>query len=531
MKKTLTRLAFAISIAAIISACGTTPPVQQSATLLRQSHGYAVVVLPRLFGVDAPGVTLRPIGGGSEYALVPLPTNNEVLALWVPPGQYEIVEMVGPTKGKYDPIEIKAGQVTDMGGIVWADIGDNERVLLPLHHQDLTAAVTVATEPLKALSMGERIEWKPTAPPLVQQVPSSNAPPGSGLVVAVIEAYVAKVNKTPLRTQLRSAKNLDEFTKLYLPSAAPIMGGSSVDATGTVYVGGNFGYLRKCDVSGTWRSIDTGTMSPLTAVEAAGERVVVGTHDGLLLTSTDNARTWNRVYQFDKKENVLNIHRARNEYFVLTGKFVDAATGRKAAVESVQVYTLDVQTMVPQLLRKIELPEKLNWFQMGGLQANLAGNYYLVNTVGSIERFDLTRRTWKKVSAPHEVTHLRTAKNGAIVTAFRAQGIFSKLSVSTDFGDSWKAMETPPYPVNDIQMESTEVGYASRWDTGAFTSAMQLTKYEPVSKSWKQTWTAPVATCVRMLRDASGREQFCVTGGGSIFHIGSGKLVPEFVAE
>jgi hypothetical protein len=339
------------------------------------------------------------------------------------------------------------------------------------------------------------------------------------------------VNNTPLRTQLRTAKSLDEFTKLYLPSAAPIMGGSSVDAAGAVYVGGNFGYLRKRDAAGAWRSIDTGTISPLSAIEAAGDRVVVGTHDGLLLTSVDNARTWNRLHQFDKKENVLNIHRAGNEYLVLTSKFVGTATGTTAAVESLQVYVLDLPTMAPKLLRKIELPKKLNWFQMGSLQASLAGNYYLVNTLESIERFDLTTHTWKKVSAPHDVTHLRSEKNGAVVTAFKAQGVFSKLSVSTDFGDSWKAMETPPYPVNDIQMESTEVGYASRWDTGAFTSAMQLTQYDPASRSWKQTWTAPVATCVRMLRDASGKEQFCVTGGGSIFRVDSGKLVPEFVAE
>ena len=530
MKKTITRLALTISIAAIMSACATTQPAQQAAAL-RQSHGYVVVALPRLLGVDAAEVTLRPVGGGSDYPLAPTAANSEVLALWVPPGQYDIVQMVGPTKGKYNPIEVKAGQVTDMGGIVWAGIGNNERVLLPLHHKDLTATVSAAAESLKELSLGERIEWKPTAPPLVQKVPTSNALPGSGMLIYAIEAYIDHANKTPLRSQLRSAKSLDEFTKLYLPSAAPVLGGSSVSAAGTVYLGGNFGQLRMRDAAGTWRSVDTGTMSPLTAVEAVDNQLIVGTHDGLLLTSADNAKTWSRLHQFDKKENVLNIHRAGNQYLVLTGKFVDVATGRTAAMESLQVYALDLPTLAPKLLRKIDLAQKMNWFQIPTLQASLAGNYYLVNTLDSIERFDLTARTWKKVSAPHDVTLLRSAKNGAIVTAFKAQGGFSKLSVSTDFGDSWKAMETPPYPVNDIQMTSTEAGNASRWDTGAFASAMQLTQYDPASKSWKQTWTAPVATCLRTLRDASGKEQLCVTGGGSIFNIGSGKLVPEFLAE
>lgn len=530
MKKALSRLTFIVSIAALVSACGTAPSVQHAASL-SQSHGYVVVTLPRVLGVDAAEVTLRPVGGGTDYALKRTVENREVLALWVPPGQYNIVPTLGPVIGTYDPIEVKAGQVTDMGGVVWAGIGNNERVLLPLRHKDLTAVVTDATGALKEMGLGERIEWKPTAPPLIQKVPTTDTSPLSGLVAYAIAAYIDHANKTPLRMQLRAAKNLDEFTQAYLPSAAPVLGGSSVDRVGTVYLGGNFGHLRKRDAAGTWLSIDTGTLSPLTAVDAAGNRVMVGTHDGLLLTSADNAQTWNRLHQFDKKENVLNIHLTGNQYLVLTGKFAGDATGRWAAIESLQVYVLDLPTLVPKLLRKIDLPTKMNWYQMGSLQSSLAGNYYLVNTLESIERFDLTARTWKKVSAPHDVTHLRSAKNGAIVTAFKAQGGFSKLSVSTDFGDSWRAMETPPYPVNDIQMESTEAGYASRWDTGAFSSAMQLTQYDPTSKSWKQTWTAPAATCLRTLRDASGKEQLCVTGGGSIFRIGSGKLVPEFFAD
>lgn len=531
MKKTITKLALAIGITAITSACATAQSVQQAAASMRQSHGYVIVARPRLLGVDPAEITLRPVGGGDDYALAPTAANSEVLASWLPPGQYEIAQIAGSDKGKFGPIEVKAGQVTDMGGIVWATIGNNERVLLPLRHKDLTAALTAAVEPLKELPLGERIEWKPTAPPQIQKVPTANAMPGSGLLIYAIEAYIDHANKTPLRTQLRTTQSLDEFTKLYLPSAAPVLGGASVGAGGTVYLGGNFGQLRKRDAAGTWRSIDTGTLSPLTAVEAAGDRVLVGTHDGVLLTSSDNAQTWNRLHQFDKKENVLNIHLAGNQYLVLTGKFVGEATGRTAAIESLQVYALDLPTLAPTLLRKIELPKKLNWAQMGALQSSMAGNYYFVNTMTSIERFDLTGRTWKKVSAPHDVTHLRSAKNGAIVTAFKAQGGFSKLSVSTDFGDSWKAMETPPYPVNDIQMESPEAGYASRWNTGAFASAMQLTQYDPSAKSWKQTFTAPVATCLRTVRDASGKEQFCVTGGGSIFNIGSGKLVPEFLAD
>ncbi len=529
MTKIGMRLILSIIIGATLAACATAP-VQQSGALLRQSHGYVVAALPRMMGVETPNVTLRSISNGDEFELTPTPTNSEVLGLWVPPGAYEIMEMVTFKKGSYTPIDVQAGKVTDLGGLAWASVGGRERVLLPLRHKDIAGAITAATDPIKEFVSGQRIEWNPPLPPRPLEIPLSG--PNMGLLVALMQTYAEEVNKPPLRTQLLAAKSLEAFTKLLVSAAAPIVGESSVGEGGALYVGSNFGQLRRRDAAGTWRSIDTGTVSPITAVEAAGKRIVVGTHDGILLTSADNAQTWKRLHRFDAKETVLSIHLAGSQYLVLTGKFVGTALGTQAIIESLQVYALDLQAQAqPKLIRKIDLPTKVAWFRIYALRGSLADKYYLVNTIERVDRFDTAALTWQKLTPPHDVTHLRTANGGSVITAFKAQGGFSKLSMSTDFGNTWSPLETPPYAVNDIQMESPVSGSASRVEMSAFSSALQFTQYDPASKSWKVTWTAPQAACARTIRDASGKEQFCVSPGGSIFRLGNGKLVPEFLAD
>jgi hypothetical protein len=352
-----------------------------------------------------------------------------------------------------------------------------------------------------------------------------------GIVADLLIWYSKEVNKPPLRAQLREAKSIEEFTKLFVSAAPPLLGDPGYSDDGSLYIGSHFGQLRKRDSQGTWRSLDTGTISPITAVEAGARPIIVGTYDGLLLSSADTEQAWNRLFKFDNAEIVLNIHLVGNQYFVLTGKLQGPSSGLQAAIESLQVYTIDLRSQPqPKLIKKIALSTKVFYFGLPALKGILAGKYYLVNALTSVERLDLATLTWKKLFPPHDVTYLRTVSNGSVITAFKAQGAFSKLSVSTDFGETWTPLATPPYPVNDIRMESLVSGFASRWDVGSFASTLQWMLYDSVSKSWKQTWTTPQSACVRTIRDVSGREEFCVSSGGSILRAGSEKLVPEFLA-
>lgn len=351
-----------------------------------------------------------------------------------------------------------------------------------------------------------------------------------GIIADLITIYVDDVNKTAIRTHLRDLKDLAAFTKRYTAGAPPLLGEPAYGEDGSLYIGSNFGQVRKRDASGAWSAIDTGSLSPITAVVASAGRLLVGTHGGDLLASGDNVQPWRTLHHFGKSEVVLSVHLSGQTYLIVTGLLTDPAAFRPT-FEGLKIYTLDRSGQTPQLNHKIDFPSKLPYFRMMSLYGTLAGKYYLVNAVESVERLDLATLIWKKLSPPHDISHLRVANGGALITAFKGQGGFSKLSYSTDFGDTWTQIDTPSYPVNDIRMDSPSSGFASRWENGAFAQSLQLTQYDPASHSWKQLWAAPQSTCTRTIRDNDGKEQLCVASDGSILRIGSGKPVPEFLAD
>lgn len=525
------RLTLALSVAAALSACAT-QSVEQSTAELRQSHGYVVAAVPLVIGADAPVVIIRSTASGREYTLSAPKPGAGTRGLWVPKGTYEITSELGPRTGVSEPIQVEPGKVTDLGGLVWAGVGNRQRILLPIRHPDLSADIAQALAPLKAHVASDAILWRPSQVPMAQPVPVAMA--NLGLIGALLMEYEAEVNKTPLRARLRSARNLAEFTGLFLDSATPVLGEPDFDASGQLFIGSNFGRLRVRDDQGNWRTIDTGAISPIMAVAVGADRWVVGTHDGQLLEGKSGAQVWTRVHQFTDGESVLSLARAGSRYVVLTGHFAGTARqGFQASFDGLQVYLFDPAAR-PQLrlLKKLEVSSSSPFTRRSTLQGSAAGKHVFLNAGESVERLDMATLAWKTVSPSHDVSHLRSAGDGAVLTAFKAQGLFSKLSISTDFGETWVMGETPPYPVHEIRMESLATGTASRWDTGAFSVALQTMAFDAPSKSWRATWTAPQSACVRTIRDAQGKEAWCVSGGGSILRIGGGgKLVPEFLAD
>lgn len=524
------RLTLALCVAAALSACAT-QPVEQSAAELRQSHGYVVAAVPLVMGADAPVITIRSTASGSEYTLSPLKPGADTRGLWVPKGAYEITSELGPRKGVSEPIEVEPGKVTDLGGFAWAPVGNRQRALLPIRHPDLSADIEQALAPLKTHVSPDRIRWQPSQVPAAQPVPVAMT--NLGLIGALLTEYEAEVNKTPLRAQLRAARNLAEFTRIFLNSATPVLGEPGFDAGGQLYIGSNFGRLRVRDDQGSWRTIDTGAISPIMAVAVGADRWVVGTHDGQLIEGKSGAQVWTRVHQFADGESVLSLARAGSRYVVLTGHFAGTARqGFHASFDGLQVHLFDPAAQ-PQLklLKKLVVSSSSPFTRLATLQAGAGGQHVFLNAGESVERLDMATLAWKTVSPSHDVSHLRVAGGAGVLTAFKAQGLFSKLSVSTDLGETWLMVETPPYPVHDIRMEGPTAGSASRWDTGAFSVALQTTAFDASSKSWRPTWTAPQSVCARTIRDAQGKEAWCVSGGGSILRIDNGKLVPEFLAD
>jgi hypothetical protein len=73
---------------------------------------------------------------------------------------------------------------------------------------------------------------------------------------------------------------------------------------------------------------------------------------------------------------------------------------------------------------------------------------------------DLKAKTWKNVHPGHAVALFDVEPETGLISTFRNQGVFSKLSTSTDNGDSWQDRETPPYGVERLHMRAVNAGEA-----------------------------------------------------------------------
>jgi hypothetical protein len=251
--------------------------------------------------------------------------------------------------------------------------------------------------------------------------------------------------------------------------------------------------------------------------------------DGRLIHSGDDGRTWQQVSSLGEDEYIFSIHDHAGGFLVLSGSVQPDRPGmsKLLGLSVTDVRMNEGWKAVPS--RKFDVSTAAANWQLPEIFATAAGPHYFVNVFAALERLDLSSGTWKNVAVGHRVSQLRASSDGRTLTAFLSAGAFSKLSTSVDGGDTWSRLETPPYTVINVQMDTQSSGNASRWDMGMFASSLQLLTYSDSTKSWSKVWTAPQAACVRTIKIAVGRE-LCVSNGGSVFKITEGELVPELLA-
>lgn len=499
---------------------------------LGATQGFVRVSLPQWNFGNPP--SLRPRSARGTYKMVRVVEDGPyAYGAWVPPGEYDIEGIVAADGSPYTPIIVQQGRMTDLGALLRIQLGGYETVLLPVVHPEADMEAKAAEKRLgAALHADNEVRWAPAAPPksVRDEVPFTNV----GLVVDLIAEYDRKVNKPPLSHQLKSAPTLDALAALARMTVAPHTEESAVDREGNLYFGADFGQLRVRHPDGTWGSIDTGTLDEITAVGADGDRIVAGTLRGSLLLSTDRGGNWRRIRSLDSDEIVVDIDRAGGTWIVLT---VRAGTGQSpwGSVHGLRAYVAkgddlgDLSGSRDFVLPLVPL-ERVRGVS-DTLVGQVIGNEYIVNTVSNLQKLDLTSMQWSTLTSPsHRIDAFHVSADGSLITAIRFQGGFSKLSVSKDAGATWASYPRPPYTIYDAMLKTLDSGEASRWNSHAFSSTLEFYSYDPALKDWRKVGEAPPG-CVRMLRDESYAQRFCLTSGGSILDRKDGKWMAEFAVE
>jgi hypothetical protein len=495
---------------------------ETDAAKLAETHGYVRVSLPQL---QAPQTfKLRNLKTKKTIGFKHQPEDGPYsFGAWMPEGEYELPDTPGP-------IAVKRGEMAELGAVLQIQLGGYEYVWLPLQHKEAAAEAEAAKTRLGSF-IGNVTTWQATAPsqPIKMPIPYSN----QGLVVDLLESYARKVNKPSLAKQLREARTFDTLIPLARQAAAPLVEEPGVDGQSNFYYGADFGQIRVRHADGTWGVVDTGTLDEIAGVEGSDSRLAAGTRRGLILTSPDLGATWTQVKQLGRDEIVADIDRVGTRWFVIAPQSAGLADPWTLAGR-VRVYSATADDLSDlALLKEFSIPKNTFGRLIGiarPIVGQAQGNTYLINAMKELHALDTTTMTWRTLSAPHTISSFQISRDGALITINKIQGAFSKMSMSNDGGATWKPYSRPPYVISDAVFETPESGEAMRINLGAFASALELYSYDPKIGDWRKTGETPPG-CQFMLRDASYRQRFCLTTGGTILDQKEGGWTVEFANE
>jgi len=514
----------ALLLLVFLSGCASTPAVQ-SPVALAPTHGYVYVNLPADSSLNG-GIKLRSLKDKREYQLPARSQGARGYGLWLPEGDYQISEWRGTPLRNYPTFAVQARRVTSLGSVLSIQVGGYALVVLPIQHsEDAALAQQVANEYQSYLISPEPILWKPEGmpKPVTPPVPST----GLGIVGDLLMAYDRSVNETPLKKRLLEAQSIDEFfqlAKLIMPPVTEAV----LDSESNTYFGADLGQVRRRNRDGLWSSLDTGTLRTITAVAISGKTLLAGSDDGVLRASTDNGKTWQRVAAVAQDEAIVGIHRIGHQWLVAASHWSITYPGWKQS-DQLKVYSAAADNFSDLAIsRQFPMPGLApNYYGSNGGQ--VAGHYFYLTAFPGLWRLDLTTQEWVSVTPPITTSGFNANPSGSVLAAYLAQGIFSKLFISTDFGNSWTQYNEPMYAITNIYFDTPEDGRATRIRADTFSAVFEIQQYDRSHNRWQKKYEAP-AGCERLLW-IGGAPHYCITKGGSILRNEGTEWKAEFTAE
>jgi len=124
---------------------------------LAGTNGFVRVSLPQWLAIN--DFVLRNTQTKKTIVLKRQPEDGPYsYGAWLPVGEYEIADTHGQDGERYDPILIRASEITDLGAVLKIQLGGYEYVWLPLQNPEAARARLGAV-------VKNVISWRPAAPP------------------------------------------------------------------------------------------------------------------------------------------------------------------------------------------------------------------------------------------------------------------------------------------------------------------------------------------------------------------------------
>ncbi|GAB3367321.1 hypothetical protein GCM10027431_10840 [Lysobacter rhizosphaerae] len=512
----------------------------QVPAVLAPTHGYVYLAFPK-GGGDA--ITVAPVAGGRDLKVntpataVSLPA-AQAFGQWLPAGRYRIKQW-GVWQWPDGPqFEVQAGRVTDLGDVMPVNVGGYQFVVVPVTHPEHAGSLAEAIKPMASV-LKESTPIPATMTAVSLPITIGQKPSGMGLIWDLLVAHDRKVNKPSTLDALIAAKDPNEFLRLLRGVTPPLQDEPGRLSDGTLFFPADLGQLRKRTPDGQWSSLGMDTLRQILAVEYADGRLIAGSDDGHLRDSRDGGATWTDLKALGRLESILDIDHTRDAWVVTTTErfddpdaergsgFVVAARGTLSV--RLRVYVGHREDLSDLALSKeftLAPKDQAGWL---GARGQLVGSHYYVMAGTALQRLDLASGDWKTITPGPRISSHRVDPTTEVVTALWSQGAFSKVYISSDHGDTWTQIGRPPYIISDVQMDSTDRGWASRWNMNAFGGVWETYAFVPAKNDWDKSGEAPF-NC-RLMRIAPDLPVLCLAPDASILGLHDGKWDAEFSAQ
>jgi hypothetical protein len=509
----------------------------QVAAALAPSHGYVYVAFPK-GGGDA--IAVVPVGSKKELRIdTPAPAVGlpaaQAFGKWLPAGRYRIARWgLLPWRDGIE-FDVQAGRVTDLGELMPVNVGGYQFVVVPIPHPEHAGSLAEAMTPIASVLVDATpIPAATTAvsAPITIGQPTS----GLGLIADLMLAYERKVNKPSSLDALLATRDPQPFLQLLRQTTAPLQDEPARLADGTLLFPADLGTVRKRTPDGEWSSLRMDTLRQILAVEHADGRLLAGSDDGRIRESRDGGSTWSELKALGRLESIIDID-SMGEYRIVatTERFddPDAPRGRGLVVAMKGVPSVRLRVYVGrsadlgdlQLSKEFTLtPEdQIGWL---GARGQIADGQYYILSGNQLHRLDIAGGQWRAITPGARVSSHRVDTASGVVTALWSQGAFSKVHVSTDRGETWALIGRPPYIISDVQMDTADRGWASRWNMNAFGGVWETYAFAPAKNDWDKSGEAPF-NC-RLMRVAADLPILCFDSGARVFAFRDGAWEIEF---
>ncbi|WP_028104400.1 sialidase family protein [Pseudoduganella violaceinigra] len=420
--------------------------------------------------------------------------STQVFSGFLPEGKYELEELFFAIKradlGRQGlAFQVKAGQVTNLGSIIYQSTGNNGYAVIRSGKDDgLTSMLAEEFPLLSKESQTNQISFEGSALGKENALGStslhvaSNSPLVSGVgsaTTGIMQAIADNLSATQALDTWKTTSdpvarlNLAKASTYALNSVRELPGGELIAAS-------NLGQLLLREPSGKWLHINVGDARELTAVHARDRKnIFVGGEEGQLYMTADGGTSWQRMPFPIRASLILNIQEHLGELLVLSlekNEFVLRSTRDPASGSWAELKRFAVNN--PQLFTVHASVQNV---------ATIHGNKYIVVVPDqALQILDLSARTWQTVVTGGWYRDVKAVDNQILLAS---GGHRITPFTSTDFGSTWK--EVPGScaglysRVVSIDFINPQDGYMLCAANGMMAGSTNLKKSSDGGASWQ----------------------------------------------